>query len=430
MKTLYIECKMGVAGDMLTAALIDLLDDKKSIVESLNKLNIPGVKFKLENCERCGISGKKMSVLVYGQEERIEQEHSHEYQHEYDDEKQKHYHQDHSNEKQEHDHHEHSDENHEHDHHDHHSIYDIEDIIENLETSKDVKSDIREVYQLLAEAEGNVHGKPVSQIHFHEVGNMDAIADIAAVCYLMHEIDADKIIVSPINVGGGTVKCAHGVLPVPAPATAYLLNGIPSYESETIRSELCTPTGAALVKYFAFDFSQQPIMEVNKIGYGMGKKEFEQVNCVRAILGESADEVEHVIELSCNVDDMTPEEVGFATERLFDAGALEVYTITIGMKKNRPGVLLTCMCKEDQRDKMLKEIFKNTTTIGVRENTSNRYILTRERKKIETPYGEVRVKNSYGYDVYRSKLEYDDLAGIARRTGKSILELKKEIQEM
>ncbi len=411
MKTLYLECKMGIAGDMLTAALVDLFDDQYEVVNKLNAMNVPNVEYVLETDEKCGIQGKHMKVLVNGQEEEVEHVHSHGE------------HGDHQHE--EHVHHHEGDAH----SHKHHSLYDIEDIIENLSVGKDIKSDIREVYQLIAEAEGSVHGKPVSQIHFHEVGNMDAIADISAVCYLLHEIDADKVVVSPINVGSGTVKCAHGILPVPAPATAYLLNGIPSYESQTIQTELCTPTGAALVKYFAFDFAQQPVMEVYKIGYGMGKKDFPQANCVRAMLGETVDEVEQIIELSCNIDDMTSEEIGFATSRLLEAGAVDVYTMAIGMKKNRPGVQLTCMCKHDQRDQILKEIFKNTTTLGIRENISNRYVLTREVSKIDTPYGEVRVKKSYGYDVDRTKLEYEDIAGISRRTGKSIIELKKELMD-
>ena len=258
------------------------------------------------------------------------------------------------------------------------------------------------------------------------MGNLDAIADITAFCYLMHHLDPDKVVVSPINVGGGTVKTAHGILPVPAPATALLLNGIPSYQS-SIESELCTPTGAALIKYFAFEYSNQPVMTADKIGYGMGKKDFPQANCLRAVLGNTKEDTEQIVELACNVDDMTPEEIGFAIETLFDAGAVEVYTTAIGMKKGRPGTIITCMCRTEERDKMVSLFFKHTTTIGIREYICNRYVLSREIKKIDTPYGEVRVKRSYGHDISREKLEYDDISGIARRTGKSIIELKKEL---
>ena len=401
MKTIYLECKMGVAGDMLAAALLGLVDDTEATVSELNSLGIPKVEYKLDDSLKCGIKGKHLSVLIDGVEEQPGDDSSH---------------------ADAHDHHHHS--------HEHRTLYEIEDIIESLNVCKEVKSDIREVYELLAEAESSVHGVAVDQIHFHEVGNMDAIADISAVCYLMHKIDPDRIIVSPVNVGGGTVKCAHGILPVPAPATAYLLREIPSYESDRIKSELTTPTGAALIKYFADDFANQPVMRVGKIGYGMGKKDFPQANALRALLGTSNEETEQVIELSCNVDDMTPEEIGFATERLLKEGALEVYTIAADMKKNRPGSVIYCMCKVEDREKILHKIFLYTTTIGVRENICNRYVLAREISKIDTPYGEVRVKKSSGFNVNRSKLEYDDLAGIATRTGKSIIDLRKEIEDL
>ncbi len=411
MKILYLECKMGIAGDMLASALLGLFEDKEKMLDKLNAMRVPKVTYKLEKSEKCGITGDHLSVLIDGEEEEsvdisdsehhYENDHDHEHKHE-----------------------------HCHDHHHGHTLYDIEEILESLEVPKGVRSDIREVYELLAEAESRVHGVAVSEIHFHEVGNLDAVADIAAVCYLMHELDPDKVIVSPINVGSGQVKCAHGILPVPTPATALLLTDVPSYSSDRIRGELCTPTGAALVKYFAFEFGPQPVMAMNKVGYGMGKKDFEQANCVRAILGTAHEDADLVVELSCNVDDMTSEEVGFATEMLMEEGALEVYTIPIGMKKNRPGFIITCMCREDKKEKLIKEIFKHTTTIGIRENTSSRYILSREIVKADTPYGEVRIKKSSGFDVNRSKLEYEDLAGIARRTGKSLLALKNELDEL
>ena len=410
MKILYLECKMGIAGDMLASALLGTFEDKEKIIGELNSMGIPKVTYKNTKTEKCAVVGEHISVLIDGEEEEsidVSDYHEHEHPHE-------------------HDHHHDHDESHDHEH-SHSSLYEIEEIIEGLNISKEIRSDIREVYQLLAQAESEVHGVNVSEIHFHEVGRLDAIADIAAVCYMMHEIDPDKVIVSPINVGNGQVRTFHGILPVPAPATANLLRGIPSYSSDRINGELCTPTGAALVKYFAFDFGPQPIMAVDRIGYGMGKKDFPQANCVRAIIGDAKDEADVVVELSCNVDDMTPEEIGFATEMLFEAGALEVYTISIAMKKNRPGFLLTCMCREDKKEAVVKTIFKHTTTIGIRENISNRYVLTRQIQKIETPYGEVRIKNSSGYDVKRRKFEYDDLAGISRRTGKSVIELKKEL---
>ena len=442
MRNLYFDCKMGVAGDMMAAALLGLMEDESKAVDSLNELGIPGVEYQLTKVAKCGIQGNHLSVIINGTEEVAEDGYAH-HSHEHDEHSHAHdiqssgshvsvHHHDDDND-HDNDHH-HEEEGHYHEdsghHHVHRSLYDIEDIIENLNTSKEVKSDIREVYELLAEAESTVHGVPVSQIHFHEVGNMDAIADVAAVCYLMHELEPDSVIVSPINVGSGTVKCAHGILPVPAPATAFLLTDIPSYESDRIESELCTPTGAALVKYFADKFEKQPVMIVKNIAYGMGKKDFIQANALRAILGITADETEQIVELSCNIDDMTPEEVGFATDRLFKAGALEVYTVSADMKKNRPGLVFYCICKLEDRDEILHLMFANTTTLGIRENICNRYTLARAIEKIETPYGEIRVKRSTGYNVDRAKLEYDDLAGIAETTGKPILELKKELGDL
>ncbi len=415
MKILYLECKMGIAGDMLASALIGLFDDKQKIIADLNAIGVPKITYSLGKAQKCGITGDHLSVFIEGNEEEsidiIDGTIAHDNEHEHENH--------HA------DHHEH-----EHAHHHGRTIYDIEEIIEGLSVSKEIRSDIREIYELLAEAESKVHDTTVSEIHFHEVGNLDAVADITAVCYLMHELDPDKVIVSPINVGSGQVKCAHGILPVPTPATALLLTDIPSYSSDRIRGELCTPTGAALAKYFAFEFGPQPVMAVNHIGYGMGKKDFEQANCVRALLGTAHEDADMVVELSCNVDDMTSEEVGFATEMLMEAGALEVYTISIGMKKGRPGFLITCMCREDKKEDLIKEIFKHTTTIGIRESRSNRYVLSRTIEKIETPYGEVRIKKSSGYDTLRSKLEYEDLAGVARRTEKSLLALKKELEEL
>jgi hypothetical protein len=284
------------------------------------------------------------------------------------------------------------------------------------------------VYGLIAEAESHVHNRPVTEIHFHEVGALDAIADITAVCLLMEELAPQSVVVSPVHVGSGQVRCAHGILPVPAPATAYLLEGVPIYGG-SVRGELCTPTGAALLKTFATRFGDMPPMRTQAVGYGMGKKDFEAANCVRAFLGETEDRTDVVLELSCNVDDMTAEELGFAMERLFAGGAYEVYTVPLGMKKSRPGTLLRVMCGEEDRERMLALIYRHTTTIGVRETVTRRYILDREAQTLTTPYGEVRRKVSSGYGVTRSKLEYEDLARIARERELSLEEVRKLVEE-
>ena len=236
MKTLYLECSMGAAGDMLSAALYELLDDKEGFINKINNAGIPKVTVNAEPMTKCGILGTHMNVLVDGVSEGEEHHHEHEHHHDHEHEHEQ---------EHEHDHH--------HEHH-HSSLKDIESIIDALNVPENVKTDAKNVYAMIAEAESNAHGKPVSEIHFHEVGTMDAIADITMVCMLMNELKADKIIASEIHVGSGHVHCAHGILPVPAPATAFILRGIP-FTSGHIKGELCTPTGAALIKYFAIVFN-------------------------------------------------------------------------------------------------------------------------------------------------------------------------------
>ena len=305
-------------------------------------------------------------------------------------------------------------------------MHDIEHIVHSLPVSDKVKQDILAVYGLIAEAESCAHGVPVSEIHFHEVGTMDAVADVAAVCLLMDRIAPDQAIASPVHVGSGQVKCAHGVLPVPAPATAYILRDVPIYGGG-IKGELCTPTGAALLKHFVTRFGDMPVMKTGAIGYGMGKKDFPAANCVRVLLGETENAGDTITELSCNVDDMTGEAVGFAMDALFAAGALEVYTVPIGMKKSRPGTLLCVMCRESDKEEMVKQIFKHTTTIGIRENVYKRYTLERSVETVQTRYGEIRKKISRGYGVTREKYEYEDLARAAREHDISVSQVTAEM---
>lgn len=433
MKTLYLDCGMGAAGDMLTAALLELLPEREKMVEELNKLGIPDVNVKAEAVSKCGIGGTHISVKVHGEEEsesmyESEADCGHAHTHGHDAGHDVTHTHEHTHEHT----HTHGHEpigghHHEHPHHHHSGLHEIEHIVRELSVSEPVKQDIQAVFNLIAEAESHVHGVPVTEIHFHEVGTMDAVADIAAVCLLMERLAPDQVIVSPVHVGSGQVKCAHGILPVPAPATAYILRDVPIYGGE-IRGELCTPTGAALLKHFADRFGAMPVMRTMAIGYGMGKKDFPAANCVRALLGETENAGDTVAELSCNVDDMTAEAIGFATEMLLAAGALEVYTTPVGMKKSRPGIVLNVMCKEAMKDEMVRLIFKHTTTIGIRENISRRYTLDRSIENVQTQYGEMRKKVCNGYGVTREKYEYEDLARIARERNMSVGEVLAFLQ--
>lgn len=383
MTTLYLDCGMGAAGDMLAGALLELLPHKEAFLQKMNALGIPGVTVSASESVKCGVTGTHFTVKV-GQVE--EDDHLH-------------------------DHHSHT----------HSGMGEIRDIVSAMPIPTMVKLDILAVYQEIAQAESHVHGVPVDQVHFHEVGAMDAITDITAVCLLLHELEADRIVASAVHVGSGTVRCAHGVLPVPAPATAEILKDIPIYAG-TISGELCTPTGAALLKHFASEFGPMPAMAVSTIGYGMGKKDFPQANCVRALLGTTQEQTGEVLELRCNIDDMTGEALGYALEKLLEQGALDAFTTAIGMKKSRPGTLLTVLCREADKDKMVHLLFRHTTTLGIRETVCRRYTLERRTETVDTKYGPIRKKVSTGYGVRREKLEYDDLVKAADSNGLSLTE--------
>ena len=394
MKTLYLDCGMGAAGDMLTAALLELFPDPAAVLEELNALGVPGVRYQREDAQKCGIQGTHIHVFVG---DREEDEHLHEHHH---------------------DHH----------HHHHSGMAEIEHWISHIHASNSVKENIRAVYQRIAQAESLVHGVEVQEIHFHEVGTLDALADVTAVCYLMEKLGYPRVYASPVHVGSGHVCCAHGILPVPAPATAEILKGIPIYGGQ-IQGELCTPTGAALLKQFVTEFGNMPVMVPQAVGYGMGKKDFAMANCLRSVLGETESGADSILELQCNLDDMTPEDIGFAMERLLEGGALDVFTTAIGMKKNRPGSLLTVLCREDQREEMVALLFRHTTTLGIRQTPHRRYTLERRTEALDTKYGTVRCKLSEGYGITRRKVEYDDLARLAREQDVSITQIRKIVNE-
>ena len=483
MKTLYIECAMGAAGDMLTAALLELMPDKEAALAKLNAMGIPGVVFEAEPSAKCGITGTHMRVLIHGEEEGAvpcghthehHHDHAHEHHHEHEhDHVHEHHHEHehhahaHAHEHVQEDAHCHDSDAHDHAHHHahdahhhaHHGMAEIRSLIAELAVSETVKEKALAVYQSIAEAESRVHGAEVDQIHFHEVGSMDAVADVTAVCLLMELLAPEQVIVSPIHVGSGTVLCAHGRLPIPAPATALILEGIPNYGG-SVQGELCTPTGAALLKTFADSFGPMPPMTVAKTGYGMGTKDFAQANCLRAMLGESftmndtgskmqteqdaegentgsrgaagkdtetenpAGREGRITEISCNLDDMTGEDIAFAAERILQAGALDVFTESIYMKKGRPAVKLTVLARPEDEERLAGEIFRHTSTIGVRIHTDRRYELARHSEQRKTPLGTIEVKISEGFGVRKEKIEFASLKQIAETSGKRLAEVR------
>ena len=391
MNTLYLQCNMGAAGDMLTAALYELLPNREEFLHTLNHMGLPGVEFHAVPAQSCGLSGTHMDVVVHGErEESLDHHHGHH-------------------------HHEHEHEHgHEHHHHHHHTtLHDVEHLIGHLNLPAPVLEQARAVYHRLAQAESKAHGVEVDLVHFHEVGALDAVADVAAACYALYLLHPDEVVVSPVHVGSGMVHCAHGIVPVPAPATAHLLEGVPCYGGD-IQGELCTPTGAALLTTFATRFGPMPPMVLEHTGYGMGKKEFPAANCVRAMLGRTQETGSEILELVCNLDDMTPEALSFACQRLLEEGALDVYTLPGCMKKGRPGWQLVALCDPAHKDPLIHQVFALTSTIGLRVRTCEKHVLDYSITTRETPYGPVRVKKAQGYGVRRSKPEYEDMARIAR----------------
>ena len=453
MKLLYLDCGMGAAGDMLGAALAELLPDdtRDAFASELNAAGIPGVHVSLDPSVKCGITGTHLTVTVNGTEEKEggHSHHDHQHDHAHDHSHSHDHHHDHS--------HEYSHSHGHHHDHSHRSLHDIHHIIDDLKLPEAVRTDILAVYRLIAEAESKAHDKPVSEIHFHEVGTMDAIADIASVCLLLHKLAPDQIIASPIHVGSGQVKCAHGILPVPAPATAYILKDIPIY-SGSIQGELCTPTGAALLKHFVTRFDQMPLMTPASTGYGMGTKDFPAANCVRAILGESfaENQPETICELSCNVDDMTGEDIAFAIETFLQNGALDAFTVPCTMKKGRPGVLVTVLCKGPDQKQMTKLILQHTTTLGVRSAIKKRCALSRTESETVIPDDvlanvtapnmpaeskaqelkttgndcTIRSKTSTGFGITRNKYEHDDLEKIARTYGLTLAQVRALLADL
>lgn len=463
MKTLYIECAMGAAGDMLTAALLDLLspEEQQAFLEQMNRL-LPGVQVKANPAQKCGVQGLHVQVLVNGEEEHSHDhgpvhpevhptpavhEHPHEHAHEHDHEH-AHDHEHHHDHKHDHEHEHHHDHGHEHHHdhehehgHDHSHDHEhghghhhhatmawVEHTIQETNLPPEVKEQALQVYHAIAQAESAAHGCPVDQVHFHEVGALDAVADVTAVCLLLHMLAPEKIVVSPVHLGSGQVRCAHGILPVPAPATAYILQGVPAYTG-SIRGELCTPTGAALLKTFAQSFGPMPVMVTEKVGIGVGNKDFEAANVLRVFWGSDAEQEQtkkdQIVELRCNLDDMTGEAIGYALELLLEEGALDVYTVPIQMKKSRPAVMLCCLCHAPQRDKLTQLMLRHTTTWGVRASVIDRSVLTTRMVPVKTKYGVVRVKQGTGYGVKKSKVEYGDMAAAAAQAGVELAKVER-----
>lgn len=426
MKILYYDCFSGISGDMNLGALIDLGIDEKYLIDELDKLNLSGYEIKVSRDSRKGIEGTKVDVILH--------EHTHEHLH---DAAEVAHHHDHSHDENEIGH-SHGHMSNKHSHHDQRNLKDIEEIIDCSELSSKVKELSKKIFMKVALAESKVHGKPLYEIHFHEVGAVDSIVDIVGAAICISHLNVDKIMSSSIELGGGFVKCAHGLIPVPAPATVEILKGIP-VKLGAVPFETTTPTGAAILAANVCEFKDENNFIVNKIGYGIGNRDTEIPNVLRVMLVEennlsdihnveNEDSVYQEI-VECNIDDMNPELYEYIIDKLFNEGALDVYLTPIIMKKGRPSVKISVLCNEVKLEKMKEVLFRETTTFGVRSFKVDKTMLQRKFTEVKTSYGEVAVKEAYYKgEKLKSKLEYEECKKVADRRGISIREVYENLK--
>ena len=444
MRIAYLECFSGISGDMFLGALVDAGVPARLLEETVAALSV-GAKLEISRVVRSGISASKVDVWVDGEKDMPREEywakqdvaralspakanHDHEHVHGHE----------HSHG---HSHHENTEQSrakapapHEHEHaHPHRGLTDIRRIISATPISESAKNTAIRIFKALGAAEAKIHSVPVESIHFHEVGAADAIVDIVCAAVGVEALGVDEIVCSRLNVGGGTVKCAHGTFPVPAPATVELLKDLPVYSSG-IDAELVTPTGAAIARTLATRFGAFPEMKIEKSAYGAGSRDFPgHPNVLRLVIGEalpslaSKTKSETVSVLEANLDDLNPQVFGYVMDRLLEEGALDVFGMPVQMKKNRPGTRLTVLCKPEDAEKLAQLIFSETTTLGVRRREESRQTLARRWESVRTEWGEVRIKiASMNGTVTNYAPEYEDCRRIA---AEHHVPLKTVIQE-
>jgi len=487
MKILYYDCFAGISGDMNLGAMIDLGVDAGYLINELQKLKLKGYEIRVSEQQRKGITGTKVDVLLTGNEHVHDHHHHHGHGHH-------------------HDHHEHSHDHHhlglfsifeklkrrlipeyyqalEHEHghdHEHRNLNAIEKIICGSDLSDKVKAMSMNIFRLVAQAEAKIHGKPIDEVHFHEVGAVDSIVDIVGAAVCIDYLSPDRIIASPVEMGGGFVNCAHGTFPVPAPATLEIMKGKPM-KLGAVLFETATPTGVAILAALADEFTETPTFTIVKTGYGIGGRDTEIPNVLRVCIGEAlaalqmppnagkADPrhcgldpqspqitteidrglrvtcaeqsaskpamtectTEEAVVVECNIDDMNPERYAWVMERLFAAGVDDVWLQNIIMKKSRPAVMLSVLCKPEKIPVVEHLLFTETTTLGVRHRYVKKTALDRKSKIVQTPWGEVRIKEAYYQgEKLRAKPEYDDCATVAQKHGISIEKVYEYIQRL
>lgn len=437
MKTLYFECFSGISGDMTVGALLDLGASRELLLEAIDSLKIDGYKIKIESVQKCGITATKFDVILENEESghnHDDHDHNHDHNHNHDHD---HDHDDHEND---HDHnhdHDHDDHNHNHDdhghEHHHRGLKEIRTIINNSAISENAKQISLGVFEVLAEAEGKVHGVSKEDVHFHEVGAIDSIIDIVGIAVCLDNLKIDRFACSKLYEGQGHVQCQHGMVPVPAPATLELCvkNNIPLHITDS-QGEMITPTGAALIASLKPEFSPLPDGNITGVGVGAGTKDFKHANILRVYMMETQDVasnpyVDTVILIETNVDDSNGEHLGYAIEKLLEAGALDVYYTPIFMKKNRPAYTLSVLCEKDKESEIIKKIFEHTTAIGVKKQEIERVKMERKFETVGTVYGEVVLKHCQYEDVIKTYFEYESLKNCARNNNVGLYEVEKKV---
>jgi uncharacterized protein (TIGR00299 family) protein len=415
-KALHFDCFSGASGDMILGALLDLGVPLDGLRAALGSLAIDYGDVSVGRVLRSGISATKFNVRgPGGQGAGGPEGQGHDHHHHHGDLQHHPHSRDVSGQRSGEARHDHV-----HDSGHHHTLTEIGGLIDRSALSKPGKSRAKHLFQRLAEAEAAVHGMAVDKVHLHEVGAIDSIVDIVGSVYAFEWLAAGEISSSPMNVGSGTVQCAHGLLPVPAPATVRLLAGAPVYSGAVV-SELVTPTGALIVTDYAAGFGPLPAMRIDKVGYGAGDRDFPgHPNVLRVFLGETAGQsgAERIVTIECEIDDMNPQLFGTLMDRLYSAGALDVYYAAVMMKKNRPGVLVTVLALPDRREAIATVLFDETTTIGVRYQEMLRERLARETRTLNTPLGAVNFKvASRNGRVVNASPEFDDCARLAVEHG-------------
>jgi uncharacterized protein (TIGR00299 family) protein len=418
LKILYFDCFSGISGDMTIGALLDLGIDAGRFRQELSKLNLEGFELHIERRLSRGIAGTDVNVVLTQPDDCRERgghghdgrehgyTHDHGYSHDYG-----------------HEHHARAERN----------LDDILAIIDGSGLSQRVKDFSRRVFSEIAAAEARVHGKPVGEVHFHEVGAVDSIIDITGTAICLELLGVDRVYASPLHDGNGFIECRHGIIPVPVPAVVEMLagSGIPLI-SEDVPTELVTPTGMGIIKCLAGSFGARPAMKIEKTGYGIGKRETGRLNALRILMGEpygEAPEGDEVAVLETNIDDASPEIIGYTAERLFEKGALDVFYTPVYMKKNRPAYMLTVLARPQDEELLAGVILTETTTLGIRKSLSKRYCMERRTVTVTTPYGDARVKIASGGAFRKGAPEYEDCRKLALLHGIPIARIYEAVME-